>query len=148
MTAYSGPAPATNGKTGPGTSAAAKLPKLTAESTADDAPVLFDDAGDPSEYLVGRGPRPATTGPEDATAPPWWVEAAERAVLSRIAKGETASSDTLHEDVPDEPSASGAAYGALFARLARAGLIREVGMTRSTRPSARRRRIILWGPAA
>lgn len=93
----------------------------------------------------GPGPRPPTTGPSDAEAPAWWWSEAERIVLALVAAGHTVSSDDLHQQYPHVPSATGAAFGGLFSRLSRAGKIREVGMTKSTRPEARRRRIILWG---
>jgi len=98
-----------------------------------------------SSYVRGPGPRPPTTGPRDAEAPQWWWAEAERIVLALVASGHTVSSDDLHERYPHEPSATGAAFGGLFSRLSRTGKIREVGMTMSTRPEARRRRIILWG---
>jgi hypothetical protein len=106
------------------------------DATPDDA-ALF--------YVRGPGPPPATVGPADAHAPAWWVEDAERLVLALVDVGHTVSSDDLHAQFPNEPSASGAAFGALFARLARQGKLREVGTVRSRRPEARRRRIILWG---
>lgn len=96
-------------------------------------------------YVRGPGPRQPTTGPKDAEAAHWWFAEAERIVLALIAAGHTVSSDDLHERYPHEPSATGAAFGGLFSRLSRDGKIREVGMTKSTRPEARRRRIILWG---
>jgi hypothetical protein len=98
----------------------------------------------PSDYVTGPGPRPATTGPEDAQAPAWWCAEAERVVLALVDSGHRISSDDLHEHFPSEPSASGAAIGALFARLARQGRLVEVGMVKSRRPEARRRRIVLW----
>jgi len=98
-----------------------------------------------TSHVRGPGPRPPTTGPMDAEAPQWWWSEAERIVLALIAAGHTVSSDDLHQRYPDEPSATGAAFGGLFSRLSRDGKIREVGMTKSTRPEARRRRIILWG---
>jgi hypothetical protein len=132
-------------------------PKLTAESSGHaDIPGLFDAVVEQhaygrtttfvmSEYATGPGPRPATTGVADAGAPPWWWDEAERTVMTLIDSGHQVTSDDLHERFPDEPSASGAAFGGLFARLARQGRIREVGMVKSRRPEARRRRIILWG---
>jgi len=98
-----------------------------------------------ANHVRGPGPRPPTTGPRDAEAPQWWWSEAERTVLALIAAGHTVSSDDLHQRCPHEPSASGAAFGGLFSRLSRDGKIREVGMTKSTRPEARRRRIIQWG---
>jgi hypothetical protein len=130
---------------------------LTAESNgATDDPGLFDTVVEHhaygrtttfvvSERVRGPGPRPATTGPIDAGAPAWWWDEAERTVKALIDSGHQVTSDDLHERFPDEPSASGAAFGGLFARMARAGLIREVGMVKSRRPEARRRRIIAWG---
>jgi len=100
---------------------------------------------DASPHVRGPGPRPPTTGPSDAEAPTWWWAEAERIVLALVASGHTVSSDDLHQRYPLEPSATGAAFGGLFSRLSQAGKIREVGMTKSTRPEARRRRIILWG---
>ena len=96
-------------------------------------------------YVRGPGPRPPTTGPRDAEAPQWWWSEAERIVLALVAAGHLVSSDDLHQRYPDEPSATGAAFGGLFSRLSQAGKIREVGMIKSTRPEARRRRIIAWG---
>ena len=137
--------------------AAAKPLSSTPESTdRDDTPALFVPVIEshaygrkttfvPSEHVRGPGPRPATTGPEDAEAPAWWFIEAERIVLALIDSGHGVTADDLRERYPHEPSASGAAIGALFAKLARAGRIREVGMVRSRRPEARRRRIILWG---
>ncbi len=99
----------------------------------------------PGEHVRGPGPRPPTTGPRDAEAPAWWWSKAEAVVLALVATGHTVTSDDLHDRFPDEPSATGAAFGGLFSRLAKAGKIREVGMTQSRRPEARRRRIIEWG---
>ncbi len=122
-----------------------------------DDPALFDTVVEshafgrrtttlvPSEYVWGPGPRPTTRGPEDADAPAWWWAEAERVVMALIDSGHQVTSDDLHERFLDEPSASGAAFGGLFAKLARAGRIVEVGMVKSRRPEARRRRIILWG---
>ena len=93
----------------------------------------------------GPGPRTPTTGPMDAEAPQWWWAEAERTVLALVAAGHTVSSDDLHQRYPLEPAATGAAFGGLFNRLSRDGKLREVAMTKSTRPEARRRRIILWG---
>ncbi|MGY1691984.1 hypothetical protein [Geodermatophilus sp. SYSU D01105] len=130
---------------------------LAVDSTAvGDTSVLFDAVVDShtdgrtttlisSEYVTGPGPRPATVGPEGAGAPDWWWREAEAAVRDLLDRKGTVTSDDLHERFPDEPSASGAAIGGLFARLARAGALREVGMVKSQRPEARRRRIILWG---
>lgn len=103
--------------------------------------VLPDDAEDPRR---GAGPRPPTAGPQDAAALAWWSTEAERIVLALADSGHRVSSDDLHGRYPHEPSASGAAIGALFARLARAGRLVEIGMVRSRRPEARRRRIVLW----
>ena len=66
-------------------------------------------------------------------------------MLALVAAGHTVSSDDLHQRYPLEPSATGAAFGGLFSRLSRDGKILEVGMIKSTRPEARRRRIIQWG---
>lgn len=148
-----GPAPA---RTGPAENAPTKK-LLDDDSTADSDPaVLFDAVVDshpygrtttlvPSKYLTGPGPRPASTGPKDAQAPDWWWREAEAAVFDLLAINGTVTSDDLHDRFPDEPSASGAAIGGLFARLSNAGRIREVGMVKSRRPEARRRRIVVWG---
>jgi hypothetical protein len=101
---------------------------------------------EPDDRRRGHGPRPPTTGPKDATAPGWWTVEAERLVLALVAANHSVTSDDLHERFPDEPSATGAAFGGLFARLAAAGRIVEVGWARSTRPAARGRRICVWGP--
>jgi len=98
-----------------------------------------------ASHVRGPGPRPPTTGPSDAEAPAWWWAEAERIVLALVAAGHTVSSDDLHQRYPLEPSATGAAFGGLFSRLSRDGKILEVGMIKSTRPEARRRRIIQWG---
>lgn len=96
------------------------------------------------DYRRGAGSR-RTTGPEDAVAPAWWWAEAERVVMDVVTAGGTICSDDLHEAFPEEPSASGAAFGGLFTRLANEGRIVEVGMVKSRRPEARRRRIIVWG---
>jgi len=96
-------------------------------------------------YVRGPGPQPPTTGPRDAEAPHWWWAQAERAVLDLVAGGGTCTADDLHQRFPEEPSATGAAFGGLFARLASAGQIVEVGWARSRRPAARGRRVIVWG---
>jgi hypothetical protein len=142
----------------PSETAAAKTSNLAVQSNGqDDDPALFDTVVEthlfgrrtttlvPSEYVRGPGPRVATAGPQDAQAPAWWWDQAERIVLALIDSGHQVTSDDLHERFPDEPSASGAAFGGLFARLARSGRIVEKGMVKSRRPEARRRRIILWG---
>jgi hypothetical protein len=123
----------------PGGRAHGTAPEGHAALTPLDDPALF--------YVRGPGPGGPATGPEDAQAPPWWWEQAEATVLALVDSGHCVSSDDLHERFPDEPSASGAAFGGLFARLARQGRIVEVGMVKSRRPEARRRRIILWGRA-
>lgn len=103
---------------------------------------LPDDA---SPHVRGPGPRPPTTGPGDAVAPAWWWSEAEAIVLALVAAGRTVTSDDLHERFPDEPSATGAAFGGLFARMAHTGSIAEVGWRKSMRPAARGRRVVVWG---
>ena len=98
-----------------------------------------------ANHVRGPGARPPTTGPRDAEAPHWWWAQAEHAVLALVAGGGTCTADDLHQRFPDEPSATGAAFGGLFARLASAGQIVEVGWARSRRPAARGRRVIVWG---
>ena len=98
----------------------------------------------PSEYVRGPGPCPIPRGPQDAEAPPSSVDHAERIVMALVESGHGVSSDNLHSRFADEPSASGAAYGALFARLAREGRIIERGWV-TRRPEARGRRVVLWG---
>lgn len=128
----------------------------TQSSGEHDTPALFDPVVEShaygrtttfvaSQYVRGPGPRLATTGPEDAQAPAWWWREAERIVLALVDSGHRVTVDDLHDRFPDEPSASGAAFGGLFARLARAGRIIEVGWVRSRLPEARGRRVILWG---
>ena len=137
---------------------AAKRPNRVDQSNGtDDDPALFVAVVErpafgrpttilvPSEYVRGPGPRPAPSGPRDADAPAWWVEQAERIVLALVESGHGVSSDDLHSRFADEPSASGAAYGALFARLAHEGRIIERGWVKSRRPEARGRRVVLWG---
>ncbi len=121
----------------------------------DDAPGLFDAVVERNAYGTEttfsippyvRGPgRRTTSGPQDAQAPAWWWAEAERIVVALVDAGHTVTSDTLHERFLDEPSATGAAFGGLFARLAAAGRIVEVGWAKSTRPAARGRRIVVWG---
>ncbi|SNR95316.1 hypothetical protein [Blastococcus mobilis] len=65
--------------------------------------------------------------------------------MALVDSGHQVSSDDLHERFPDKPSATGAAFGGLFARLARQGRIVERGWVRSRRPEARGRRVVLWG---
>ena len=114
----------------------------TVTSTAYGRVTAFDV---PDDTRRGPGPRKPTTGPKDAVAPAWWVEEASRIVLALVADGRRVSVDDLHERYPYEPSASGAAFGALFARLAKDGRLVEVGWERSRRPEARARRVVLWG---
>ena len=157
MNASKRPAPSPR-VTGPSQDSAAAASNRAVQSIrTDDDPALFDAVVErlafgrptttlvPSEYVRGPGPRPTPRGPQDAQAPPWWLEGAERIVLALVDSGHRVTSDDLHDRFPDEPSASGAAFGGLFARLARQGRIIEVGMVRSRRPEARRRRIILSG---
>lgn len=136
---------------------------MTAPATTDDDGALFGAAvsigaygnrttsytlpDDDSPHVRGPGPRPPTTGPRDAGASAWWWSQAEAIVLALVATGHTVTSDDLHEQFPDEPSASGAAFGGLFSRLASAGRIVEVGWARSRRPAARGRRVVVWGAA-
>lgn len=98
----------------------------------------------PGDTRRGPGPRKPTTGPKDAAAPAWWWAEAERVVLDLVANGGTCSTDDLHSRYDGQPSASGGAYGGLFAKLAASGRIVEVGWIRSRRPSARGRRVIEW----
>ncbi len=154
MSASKRPAPATGA--GPTKITAAKqVASAVQSSPADDTPALFDPIVEshahgrtttlvPSQYVTGPGPRPATTGPEDAEAPDWgWAEA-ERIVMAQVDAGHGVTVDDLHDRFPGEPSASGAAFGGLFAGLARAGRIVEVGWVKSRRTESRRR-VILWG---
>lgn len=99
----------------------------------------------PDDSRRGPGPRRPTTGPQDAGAPAWWFAEAERIVLALVAAKHTVTSDDLHARFPDEPSATGAAFGGLFSRLSASGRIVEVGWARSQRPAARGRRIVVWG---
>ena len=98
-----------------------------------------------ANHVRGPGLRRPTTGPRDAIAPHWWWAEAERAVLALVANCGTCTADDVHQRFPDEPSATGAAFGGLFTRLASAGRIVEVGWARSQRPAARGRRVIVWG---
>ncbi|MCF6745701.1 hypothetical protein E9529_15750 [Blastococcus sp. KM273128] len=100
---------------------------------------------DAPDYVRGPGHRRRTTTGPPAAAPPWWVREAERIGLDLAASGRQVTVDDLHARLGDEPGASGAAFGQLFARLAREGKLREVGWTRSRRPDARGRRVVLWG---
>lgn len=98
-----------------------------------------------ANHVRGPGLRRPTTGPRGAEAPLWWWAEAERAVLALVANDGACTADDLHQRFPDEPSATGAVFGGLFARLASAGQIVEVGWARSRRPAARGRRVIVWG---
>lgn len=120
------------------------------------APALFEAVVERNAYgtettfsippYVSRGPgRRTTTGPQDAQAAVWWWREAMTVVLDVVNAGGTICSDDLHDAFPEEPSASGAAFGGLFSRLAHEGRIVEVGMVKSRRPAAHRRRIITWG---
>ncbi len=100
-----------------------------------------------ANHVRGPGPRPSTTGPSDAEAAHWWWAEAEHGVLALVANGGTCTADDLHQRFPDEPSATGAAFGGLFARMAHAGSIVEVGWRKSERPAARGRRVVVWGAA-
>jgi hypothetical protein len=142
--------------TGPAKNAAARKHRQPQSTGRYDSPGLFEAVVEPhpygrtttlvpSKYVRGPGTCPVITGPEDAEAPTWLGVEAERVVLALVDSGHAVSADDLRDRYPHEPSASGAAIGALFARLARAGRIREVGMVRSRRPEARGRRIVLWG---
>ncbi len=93
-----------------------------------------------------RGPgRPARpTGPDDARAPRYWTAEAERIVLALVESGHRVTSDDLRERFADEPSATGAAIGALFKRMAASGQLVLVGHRPSTRPEARGRVVGLW----
>jgi hypothetical protein len=148
--------PASARRTGPSENATARKHLAPQSTGQNDTPALLDPVVDshaygrttalvPSEYVLGPGSRQVTTGPEDAEAPAWWRAEAERVVLALIDSGHSVTADDLHERYPHEPSTSGAAIGALFAGLARAGRVREIGMVRSRRSEARRRRIIQWG---
>lgn len=97
----------------------------------------------------GPGPRRPTSGPQDARAPKYWTVEAERIVLALVQSGHTVTSDDLRERFAAEPSATGAAVGALFKRLARRGLLELVEHRPSTRPEARGRVVGVWraGPA-
>lgn len=66
-------------------------------------------------------------------------------MLALVAAGHPVTSDDLHERFSAEPSATGAAFGGLFAKLAHAGKLVEVGYERSRRPAARGRKLTVWG---
>jgi hypothetical protein len=97
-----------------------------------------------------RGPgRPArTTGADDARAPRYWTVEAERIVLALVESGHRVTSDDLRERFADEPSATGAAIGSLFKRMAARGQLVLVGHRPSTRPEARGRVVGLWAAGA
>jgi hypothetical protein len=97
-----------------------------------------------------RGPgRPApSTGADDARAPRYWTVEAERIVLALVESGHRVTSDDLRERFADEPSATGAAIGALFKNMAARGQLVLVGHRPSTRPEARGRVVGLWAAGA
>lgn len=101
-------------------------------------------------HVRGAGPRPPTTGPRDARAPIFWQTEARRIVLALVNAGHLVSSDDLHDRFPDEPSATGAAFGALFKSMAKQGQLRLVEHRPSRRPEARGRVVGLWtaGPSS
>ena len=125
-----------------------------APASADDALALFGASVERNAYGVtttfteqdyrrGPGRRP-TTGTRDARAPLWWTAEAEKVVLDLTAGGRTVTSDDLRERYSYEPSATGAAIGALFRRMANKGLLQLCGHVPSTRPEARGRVVGIW----
>jgi hypothetical protein len=96
------------------------------------------------DHVRGRGPRPPATGPHDARASRYWTVEAERIVLALVESGHRVTSDDLRERFADEPSATGAAIGALFKSMSSKGLLRLVGHRPSTRPEARGRVVGIW----
>lgn len=98
---------------------------------------------EPAPAWGPAAPQP-TRGAQDARAPRYWLAEAERVVLALARSGHTVTSDDLRERYQDEPSATGAAVGALFKRLAGQGQLELVGYRPSTRPQARGRVVGIW----
>lgn len=96
------------------------------------------------DVVRGPGPRPPTTGPRDAQAPAWWAAEAERLVLRLVREHGQVTSDDVRAVYSDEPSATGAAIGALFKRLGRQGRLTLVAHRPSIRPEARGRVVGVW----
>lgn len=105
---------------------------------------LDRDVDEHLDRVRGAGPPRPTTGPQDARAPMYWQTEARRIVLALVDAGHLVSSDDLHDRFPDEPSATGAAFGALFKSMAKQGLLRLVEHRPSRRPEARGRVVGLW----
>jgi hypothetical protein len=108
-----------------------------------------EQVGRPGEDQVGRhhrrGPGPrVTTGPQDAKAPDYWKREAEALVLILARHHGYVTSDDLHAHYPDNPSATGAAIGALFRRLSQQGRLVLDHHRPSTRPEARSRYLGVW----
>ncbi len=96
------------------------------------------------DYRRGPGRPGPTTGPQDACAPRYWTVEAERIVLALVELGHQVTSDDLRERFAEEPSATGAAIGALFKSMAARGQLVLVGHRPSTRLEARGRVVGLW----
>jgi hypothetical protein len=72
-----------------------------------------------------------------------WQRNVRRAVLTLCRADITFTAETVREMAGDPPGAPNAMGAALHA-LAEEGLIVEVGSTRSKRPEARGRRVLVW----
>ena len=76
-----------------------------------------------------------------------WLQRARSVMLRFVYEDVPFSADDLRR-VAGDPPGSANALGALFREYAEAGRIVVAGVTHSTRPGARGRRITLWkGPA-
>ncbi len=114
------------------------------ERNAYGSETTFSMPDDDEDYRRGPGRPARTTGADDARAPRYWTVEAERIVLALVESGHRVTSDDLRERFADEPSATGAAIGALFKRMAARGQLVLVGHRPSTRPEARGRVVGLW----
>lgn len=96
-------------------------------------------------YVRGPGRR-TTTGPQDAQGPNYWMAEAEALVMRLVRDHGEVTSDDVRAVYRDEPSATGAAIGALFKRLGRQGRLVLVAHRPSSRPEARGRVVGVWRP--
>lgn len=71
-----------------------------------------------------------------------WVADA-RSFIEHLAAGTHFTADDLRDGVGDPP-AHGDASGAVIARASREGLIRAVGLRKSSRPQRHRARLTVW----
>lgn len=71
-----------------------------------------------------------------------WIDKCIETLLARIRPGGHFSSIYIYSVMGDPPHPN--YYGCAIGQMVKAGLIKEAGFIRSTRPSANGRRIIVW----